>query len=360
MKILCVGDAMIHERVFEEACRALAPYGAEVTVAHWLSDDWPELQRERIKVEKGGPDAVPVPAAVADLLPGKDVLLALFCPISEGLMGAADRLKLIGVCRAGLENVDVPSATRRGIPVLHVLGRNAHAVSDFAIGLMLCEARNMVRAHHGILAGQWPKKFANSETIPELNGRRVGLVGFGRVGRLVARKLSGFEVQVVVHDPFVEDAAVREHGAEPVSLEELMATSDFVSIHARLTPETRGLVGREQISRMKPTAYLINTARAGLVDEAALIAALRAHRIAGAGLDVFSQEPLEPDSPLRDLDNVTLTSHLAGTTHDALTKSPGLLVHGVVQLLSGREPESVANREVLTDFDAQTLIRGES
>ena len=358
MKVLCVGDAMIHERVFEGACEALAPFGAEVTTAHWLGDDWPELQRERIKVEKGGPDAVPMPEAVAALLPGMDVLLALFCPVSERLLAAGHRLRVVGVCRAGLENVDVAAATRRGVVVLHVLGRNAEAVSDFAVGLMLCEARNMARAYHGILAGTWPKKFANSQAIPELRGRRVGLVGFGRVGQLVARKLSGFGVETVVFDPFVDGAVIREHGAQSLSLDDLMATSDVVSIHARLTPETRGLIGRAHIARMKPTAVLINTARAGLVDEDALVEALREHRIAGAGLDVFSQEPLGPDNPICHLDNVTLTSHLAGTTQDALTKSPGLVVQELVTLLTGGRPTSVANPEVLPGSDAQTLLGG--
>lgn len=349
MKIVVVGDAMIPARLIAGACELMKDLRPDVVSLSWLGEeDKVRLQEERIKVEKGGPDAVPAPEGLMEAAPNAEMLLFHYCPVSRKALDAAGPgLRILGTCRAGCEHVDLSAATDRGILVFNVQGRNAEAVSDFAVGLMLAECRNISRSHLGIVRGAWRKDFANSSHIPELSGKTVGLVGFGRVGRSVCRKLCGFEVKVLVHDPYVSGDLVVDASVRPVDLPTLMRESDFISIHARLTPENRGMIGGRELSLMKPTAYLINTARAGLVDEGALIEVLQKRAIAGAALDVFHYEPIPADHPLVKLDNVTLTSHLAGTTSEALSRSPILLVEDILKYLRGQRPEFIVNSEVL-------------
>lgn len=349
MKIVAVGDAMIPARFIASACKLMKDFQPDVATLSWLGEqDKVTLQEERIKVEKGGPDAVPTPDGLMEVVPGVEMLFVHYCPVSQRVLDAAGPgLRIVGTCRAGCEHLDVAAATERGIVVFNVRGRNAGAVSDFAVGLMLAECRNMARSHLGIARGAWRKDFINSSHIPELEGKTVGLIGFGWVGKLVCKKLSGFEVKVLVYDPYVSQDIVIGSGARPADLVTLMRESDFVSVHARLTPKNRGMIGTRELSVMKPTAYLINTARAGLVDEGALIEVLEKRAIAGAALDVFHHEPIPADHPLVRLDNVTLTSHLAGTTSEALSRSPILLVEDILRYLRGQRAEFIVNPEVL-------------
>jgi len=339
---------MIPARSIEGACNLLKDFQPRVKSLSWLGEeDKVKLQEERIKVEKEGPDAVPTPKGLMEAVSDAEMLFVHYCPVSRRVLDAAGPgLRILGTCRAGLEHIDLSAATDRRIVVFNVQGRNAGAVSDFAVGLMLAECRNLARSHLGIMRGAWRKDFVNSSHIPELSGKTVGLVGFGRVGRLVCRKISGFEVRVLVCDPYVSDDVVLASGAKPVDLRILMQESDFVSLHVRLTQENRGMIGAKELSLMKPSAYFINTARAGLVDEGALIEVLQKRAIAGAGLDVFHNEPIPADHPLVNLDNVTLTSHLAGTTSEALSRSPILLVEDVLRYLRDQRPEFIVNPEV--------------
>ena len=353
VKILCIGDAMIPGSWFTEAAAQLG--NAERITADWETD-WDRLQHRRLVVEQNGPEVEDVPPAFR-AHPDAEIVLGLFCPFSATGMDVFANLRLIGVARAGVENIDLRAATERGILVVNVMGRNAEAVSDFAIGLLLSEARNIARAHYALKNGIWRKEFSNSPHIPELKGKTVGIVGFGHIGRLVAQKLRGFDVRILVYDPFVQPDDVEAYGGQLVNKETLFSEADFVTLHARLTPESRGLVGRSELARMKPTAYLINTARSGLVDTEALIEALREKRIAGAALDVFDVEPLPPDHPLLKLDNVTLTSHLAGTTREALTRSPYLLVEEVTRVIDGIPTPALKNAEVLDRPDVQAWLK---
>ncbi|MCG6796564.1 MULTISPECIES: 2-hydroxyacid dehydrogenase [unclassified Geobacillus] len=343
MKILTIGDAMIRGEQFSEAAKLLGDH--EIVTTDW-EVNWERLQNRRLVIEQQGPDVEEVPPMFKDNKDA-DIVLGLFAPFSAKAMDTFDNLKLIGVARAGTENVDVKAATERGIIVVHVMGRNAEAVSDFAIGLMLSEARNIARAHTSIKNGQWQKVFSNSNHIPELKGKTVGIIGFGYIGRLVAKKLSGFDVNVIVYDPFVTQESIEMPNVRLVDKDTLFSESDFITIHARLTKENYHFIGREELAKMKPTAYLINTARSGLIDTDALVEALSEKRIAGAGLDVFDIEPIPQDHPLLSLDNVTLTTHIAGTTTDALTQSPYLLVGEVKKILDGGKANWIKNPEVL-------------
>lgn len=347
IKALLIGDAMIQGCEFKVAAeKFLGNFLGEVKVGNWETD-WPKLQERRLVVEKKGPEVEVVDSLIVEQGRDAEFLAGLFVPISTNVFDAMPKLRIAGVSRAGVENVNVAEATKRGIVVFNIEGRNAEAVSDFAVGLMLAECRNIARAHYAIKNGQWRKEFSNSSWIPELKGKTIGIIGFGYIGRLVAQKLSGFGVNRLVYDPFVPAEEVRKTGCTPADKETLFKESDFVTLHARMSESTKNLVGEKELSLMKPTAYLINTARAGMVDQDALAAALQQKRIAGAGLDVFPDEPPRPDNPLLALDNVTLTTHLAGTTREALTRSPEILMEDVARLLCGQKPRFVVNKDVL-------------
>jgi D-3-phosphoglycerate dehydrogenase len=338
---------MIGGEAFEASAKTiLAPYLDSLVTGNWESDSG-KLQARRLVVEKQGPEVEIVDPLIESQGRNAELLAGLFLPVSSKVMDAMPKLRIAGVARAGVENVNVKAATERGILVFNVMGRNAHAVSDFAVGLLIAEARNIARSHMGIKTGVWRKKFSNSEFTPELPGKTVGLFGFGFIGRLVARKLSGFDVRILVHDTYVDQAEVKAAGCIPVDKETLLRESDFISLHARHLPGNPPLLGAAELALMKPTVHLVNTARAGLIDEKALVEALKAGKIAGAGLDVHPSEPIDPDSEILKLDNVTLTSHIAGTTREALTRSPDLLMEDIAKLFTGGAPNGIANPEVL-------------
>ena len=226
MKILCVGDAMIPGERFKKACAKFSVQGNEVTVNDWESD-WGQLQNRRLVIEKQGPDAEPVLPLIQSADNKTEMLLILFAPVPAGAMDALPNLRVIGAARAGMENVDVKAATERGILVHHIMGRNAHAVSDFSIGLLLAEARNIARAHMAIQQGIWRKTFANSDIIPEISGKTLGLVGFGYIGQLVAKKLAGFELEILVYDPFVSDEVLAAYQARRVLKRGVISTGGF-------------------------------------------------------------------------------------------------------------------------------------
>jgi len=361
-KALLIGDAMIPGAAFENHFPAyLASLVKKYEVDNW-EDNWDKLQYRRLEVEKRGPEIEEVPRLVLQSGSDAEMLLGLFVAISSKVMDAMPKLRIAGVCRAGLENVNVQEATDRGILVFNVKGRNAEAVSDYAVGMMLAESRNIARAHYSIKNGEWRKTFSNSDHVPQLKGKTIGIIGFGFIGQLVAKKLSGFDVNVLVFDPYMDEKFVKEAGARRVSKEELFAESDFITVHARLTDENKGMIGLEELQSMKSTAYLVNTGRAGLIDHDALLTVLQAHTIAGAALDVFPTEPLPQESRFLELDNITLTTHIAGTTEEALTSSPALLMEDIEKFLNGGTPRFIVNSEVKNNREfkqwLETLQKG--
>ncbi len=347
MKAVLLGDAMIPGTDFKSAAiKHLGSFLADIKVGDWETD-WTKLQNRRLEVEKKGPEIEVVDSLINEAGKDAQLLAGLFVPVSSKVFDAMPQLRIAGVARAGLENVNVEEATKRGILVFNIEGRNAEAVSDYTIGLMISECRNIARAHYTIQNGQWRKEFSNKGWVPELKGKNVGIIGFGYIGRLVAQKLSGFNTNRLVYDPFVDEAVIREAGCTPVDKETLFKESDFVTVHARMSENTKNMIGEREIGLMKPTAYFINTARAGLVDQKALADALKAKKIAGAGLDVFTTEPILPDSDFLKLDNVTLSTHIAGTTREALTRSPELLFEDINKFLQGQKPRFIVNSDVL-------------
>jgi len=343
MKLVGIGELFIPHEHIRRGFAPLAAKGVTVETFDWKLSGFQELQNINHLVEKDGSEAFDPPDYVYAAVKDADILVTEFCPVPRKLIDSAERLKVIGVLRAGVENVNVARATEKKVLVYNTPGRNSDAVADFTIGMLICECRNIGRGHHGLKNGVWIREYPNAGRIPDLPGKTVGIVGLGEIGQKVARRLAGFDVRLLGYDPFV---AKPPAGVTMVSLERLMAESDFVTIHARLTKETEKLISRNLIALMKSTAYLVNTSRSGLVDEEALYEALRDRRLEGAALDVFNKEPPGADYPLVMLPNVTLTPHMAGGSNDAFFNSAARLAPEIARLWDGEMSRFVVNKEI--------------
>jgi D-3-phosphoglycerate dehydrogenase len=343
LKVMYMDEGGQMDAYIAEQAATMGP-GVELVKGDWVSELKEDLGFMIRKIESEGPDDFDVPKGFVDN-PDAEVVIATFSPLSAKNMDYLPKLRVIGAVRGGLENYDIPAATERGIVVINAAGHNAHAVSEYTVGMILAETRNIARSHHATLINQ-PLDYHKYPTY-ELNGKTVGLVGFGFIGKLVAKELSGFDVKVIAYDPFIKPEQAEAAGVELVEKDELFRRADVVSMHARLSDATHHMIGAHELSLMKPTAYLVNTARAGLVDTDALLDVLREHKIAGAALDVFDEEPLPADSPFLELDNVTLTPHRAGNTIEATTISPKLVVDRIKGLVDGEKVPGIVNPEVL-------------
>ena len=319
MKIVGIGDLFIPSKFILDGFKPYIDMGHQVEVLDWKLKDFDELQHYNLLVEQGGSEALDAPDYIMDAVKDADIIVTQFCTVNKKMIDACSNLKVIGVLRGGMENVNVPYAEEKGIKVFNTPGRNADSVADFTLGMILSEARNIAKGHFGLKNGEWIRNYPNSATIPDMPGRTVGLVGYGEIGRKVEKRLQGFETNVLVYDPYMKGEPVY---GKKVDLDTLLKESDFVSLHARLTSENAKMIGARELSLMKPTAYFINTSRAGLVDEEALYNALNNKLITGAALDVFEHEPPGIDYPLVTLPNVTITPHMAGGSQDAFFNTP--------------------------------------
>lgn len=275
-----------------------------------------------------------------------DGLVIRTSPLPAARIADCARLKVIGKHGVGVDNIDIAAASAAGIVVFNTPGANALAVAECAVALMLAVVKRL-RAGHDLVAGG---RFAERGPwrVGDLSGKTLGLVGGGRIAGEVARICrAGFGMRVLVYDPYAGEAQAAAMGAERVhGLDAMLARADIISIHTPLTAETRHLLGRGRIAHMKPGAVLVNTARGGIADEAALAEALAAGRLAGAGLDVFEDEPPADDNPLLKLPNVVLSPHVAGITEDSARRMAVGAAQGVVEALAGRRPEAILNPEV--------------
>ncbi|HEX9015606.1 MAG TPA: phosphoglycerate dehydrogenase [Chloroflexota bacterium] len=277
------------------------------------------------------------------LLRGVSGVVAATDPFTARVLEAAPDLRIIARSGVGYDAIDVPAATARGVVVTTNPGVNRHAVAEYAFALMLACSRHLCEGLAEVKGGGW-KRFEGID----LAGRTLGIVGLGTIGKEVAQRARAFEMRILAYDVHQDAQFAEEHGVSFASLDQLLRESDFVTIHAFLDSGSRHLIDAGRLALMKPTAYLINTARGGLVDSDALVDALRERRIAGAALDVFEHEPLEAESELRTLDNAYLSPHLAGSSSDATMLSARLAAENVVRVLRGERPHSCVNPEVLS------------
>ncbi|MBZ2197967.1 NAD(P)-dependent oxidoreductase [Occultella gossypii] len=327
--VLVIGDPLMAVEQLAAPAEALLGTRFEVRRASWQATQ-PEAIAMNRRIEAGGPaavDAVLHSDADDDRVVG---IITQFFPLSREVLARWPRLRAVATMRAGTENIDRTALADRGVAFAANAGRNANAVAEMTVALMLATLRDVGEGHRHVRDGGW-----RPEPLPlglrELSGRCLGLVGYGAVGRLVQRRLVGFDLDVLVSDPFLDPAGLSD--GRLVTLDELVASADVVSLHARSSPQTRGLLGATHLSAMRSDAILVNTARADLLDESALVAELQRGGISGAGLDVFSVEPMPADSPLRTMRGVVLSPHLAGATVEARSRAPELVARNLESLL---------------------------
>lgn len=270
---------------------------------------------------------------------GADAIIAGLEPYTpEVLKDAPESLKAICRFGVGYDSVDLDAARKRGIAVTNTPGTNSDAVADLAIGLMIAIARHIPQGDRSVRDGSWKRYTGLS-----MQGKKLGILGLGAIGKDVARRAKGFSMDIYAYDPYFDEAFAAEYGVKRAEQEEIFSQCDYITLHLPVLPETVGIVNKENLARMKPTAYLINAARGPLVDEEALYEALKSGSIMGAALDVYSSEPLK-DSPLFELDNVVFTPHIGGTTLEASRAMGKLAIDNALDVLEGRDCRYIVNR----------------
>jgi D-3-phosphoglycerate dehydrogenase len=270
-----------------------------------------------------------------------DVLVVGLQRMTEKVLDAATRLKVIGRCGVGLDNIDLKAAGARGIPVVYTPGANAQAVADLTLGFMLALARKIPQADRMTRGGQWKRIMGN-----DVWGKTLGIFGLGQIGFNVARRAKGFDMKVIAYDLFENLPLAEELGIEYKSKAEILREADFISLHLPLNPETLGFISDGDLRAMKKGAILVNTSRGGVVDEKALYLALKEGMIAGAALDVFEHEP-PGKTPLIELDNFIGSPHIGGVTTEAIDRIGMTVARDIVAVLKGQTPKFLANREWL-------------
>ncbi|MFQ5761838.1 MAG: 2-hydroxyacid dehydrogenase [Candidatus Bathyarchaeia archaeon] len=261
--------------------------------------------------------------------------------ISGSLLSEAKKLRLLQLLTAGYDKVDLSLAGKLGIPVATNGGANAWSVAEHTVTLILALYKRLIHCDRAVREGRWRQAVSGFDTF-EVAGKTVGIVGAGNIGRKVARRLAAFETRIIYYDVIPSPEIEKELGARRVSLEELLREADIIDLHLPLSRETRGLIGRRELAMMKPTAILVNTSRGPIVDEEALIEALREKRILGAGLDVFTKEPPLPDSPLLGMENVVLTAHTAGHAYEGWFRRSRFAWENIQRVAKGQSPLSIA------------------
>jgi len=350
-RILLVGDRFCPAAILREAFGDLEA-DHEITSVDVLDEpSWSPATPSEHRLR----EVIGSPGQVIAALDGHDVLVVQGAPVTEEVLDAAPALRLVCCARGGPVNVDVAAATARGIPVVTTPGKNADAVAELTIGFLILLARRLPEvirhvenggefAHDNYEGARWFGR--------DLAGKTLGLVGYGQVGRRVAVRARAFGMQVLVFDPYVEAATIAADGAEAVELTALLERSDAVSLHARATAENRGLVGRDQLARMKPGAFLINTARDILVDEAAVVEALEMRRLGGFAVDVPSPSPGEGRHPLLAFPNVVITTHIGGATIETLHHAGAMAAAEIGRFLRGEPLVNLADRAVVVQAGA--------
>ena len=344
--IAALGDAFILPAVWElELRKYLQPFVGEVKVIH-IEVGWPDIpmmEDQEVKEFVGNADEIAAIAAEADMI------VTHSAPVTQAVIERAKNLKIIGCCRGGPVNVNVTAATAHGIPVVFAPGRNAQAVVEFTLGMILAECKSIARAHRMLAQGIWQGELYRYDRAPkELQGSTIGLVGFGAIAQMLVPYLRPFQIRTLAFDPYIPEEKFVELGVEKTSLNQLLEQSDIVSLHARVTPETKNMMGVEQFARMKPGSYFINAARGPLVDYAALYDVLNQGHLAGAALDTFSIEPPPVDWPLLKLGNVTLTPHIAGSSKETAYRSAEIIAKDLNRFVRGEPLKHCANPQVFT------------
>ena len=327
--------------------------GKKVLITDYI---WPDLEVEERVMGSLGAELVIAPngsePVLADLAGAADAIVTCFAPVTGSVLRAASGCVMVSRYGVGVDNIDVVTATELGMVVAYVPDYCMDEVSDHTISLLLALSRRVLPFNEYARTEDWGT-VPLSLPVMRLRGKTLGLVGMGRIGSEVCRKAQAFGIKVMVWDPFLSPEKAEAAGAEPVSFEAMLSKADFVSIHVPLNPETKGIIGKNAFDLMKPSAFIINSARGPVVDEAALIRALEEGKIAGAGLDVMESSHPSRDNPLFSMDNVIITPHVAFFSQESLIELRTRTSSAVVDVLSGRKPGNIANPEVFPDTRAK-------
>jgi D-3-phosphoglycerate dehydrogenase / 2-oxoglutarate reductase len=336
--ILLAGDHFVLNRLLRERLDSAAWRITELELP------WPHVPFGRVAEVD---EASGTEDQLIESLQGVKVCLTQMAPLTARVLAECPDLELFAVSRGGPVNANLPAATEHGVAVTFAPGRNAESTAEHTIGMMLSAMRRIPQAHHGVVAGRWESRlFAYDETGLEISGSTIGLVGAGAIGGRVAAALTAMGAEVLVADPYADPARLPA-GVRVVPLKELLTSSTVVSLHARLTSETEGMIGTAELAAMPRGSVLINCARGGLLDYAALAEALHSGHLFAAGLDVYDVEPLPDDHPLRDAPNVVMTPHLAGASRAVAARAAQMVTAEASRWLRGEPPANCANPEVL-------------
>jgi len=335
-KCVLLGDTLVPSRFMARILSQLEIRGVKFLQLDWNPELTPaEFAKVTRQIESNGP--IDLPAQLLETVREADIIVTNHAPLSRHTIRSSPNLKLIASTRSGTDNIDLAAARERGITVVNSPGRNASAVADYTIGLIIALSRHIASAHCKMINGIWDEKWSRPENLSfDLAQKTIGIIGYGNAGREVAIRSRSFGMKILASDPYLDPESLDEY-VKMTDLNTLLRESDIVTIHARLTPETRNLIGERELRLMKASAYLINTARAEIVDESALLRSLEQDRIRGAALDVFHDEPLAPTHDFTKLENVVLTPHLAGLTVEAELEN-GIKMVGdeILRFIQGR------------------------
>jgi D-3-phosphoglycerate dehydrogenase len=340
-KLAIIGDLFMLSRMFESAIRDRCRlFDIDIRKHDFPWPDAPMEHGYAVKGMDGLKEYMGSPDEVVELTGDAEMLVTHLAPLSAGIMDRLPNLKFVAVSRGGPVNIDMKAARERGIMVVNTPGRNASAVAEFTIGAILAETRNITRGHDALRRGEWRGDLYRADLAgEELSEMTVGLIGYGQVGSRVVKLLKAFGCRILVCDPYVQISAddLRD-GVIQVSLERVLAESDVVSLHPRVTAETTKMINRETLAAMKKGSYFINTARGPLVDYGALCDALESGHLRGAMLETFDVEPTPLDARILQFPNVTLTPHIAGASVKTVSYAAGLAAEEVRRYLAGEGP----------------------
>jgi len=316
--------------------RELPESGLKIIRAHFDAEVWPEY-------------APPPKKVIIEKVKNVDALVSLLSDkIDAEVFDAAPKLKIVSQMAVGFDNIDVQEATKRGIYVTNTPEVLTDTTADFAWALLMAVARRVVEADRYVRTGQWKVGWHPSMFLGrDVHGATIGIVGAGRIGYAVAKRAKGFDMKILYYDVIPRPEMEKELGAKRVDLGTLLEESDFVSIHVPLLKETYHMINAEKLKRMKKTAYLINNARGPIVDEKALYEALKERRIAGAGLDVFEQEPTPVDNPLLKLDNVVVAPHISSASYETRSRMAEIVAENLIAFFEGKKPPNLINSDVM-------------
>ena len=338
--VAIIGDNFMLPERFEQAIHARCD-GQVATRTMRLP--WPDTPMEQghpaaglegLREYQGDPDEV------VRFVSDAEVLVTQLAPLSASMLERMPRLKLVAISRGGPVNVDIAAARARGVRVVNTPGRNASAVAEFTVGAILAQTRLITAGHEGLRSGRWRGDLYRADrTGRELSEMMIAVIGYGQIGTRLVKLLKPFGCRILVCDPYAQlSAADRADGVEQVGLEQALRRADIVTLHARVTAETAGFIGAEQLALMKPGALLVNAARGSLVEYGALHDALASGHLGGAVLETFAAEPVPPGSPLLGLPNVTLTPHIAGASMRTITTAAEAAAEEVWRYIEGEPP----------------------